>query len=593
MPGVGAQIDKIPCADEIRAALEHMAASDAFRGSPQLVAFLRYVVEATLRGTGDRIKGYTIAVEALGRGDDFDPQADPIVRVEAMRLRRALNRYYENGGKHDPVLIDLPLGSYVPAFRRAASEPSAAVPHVEPESAPLLAAQDRARRPVLRSVAAGAALVLCGAAVYGALDFWFDFNTPRPIALQSAQARTGDYTRPTPYPVVYVGGLSADAQDAQAVADRLRAKVRDALARFDEIAVISGPAPKDELYGATPEGRAGRYALTGSVEATPEGVLSVAIRVADLSDDRIAFARTFHHHVRRDGDNRAEDAMVRDVAVALAQPYGVLYARERAAQMAASDAGDPRYRCLVDSYDYWRAYDVAQHARVRDCLERMTASDPTFAAGFAALAEIVLLEQRRGINRRRGDAPPIDRALQAARRAVELKPGSARAYQALMDVYFLRGDHALALEAGEKAVTLNPYNPNILACYGARLIALGEVEKGARLLREGAAHLVVRPPWMEFHLFVAAYFSDDWALAASHARQIPVARFPLGYLAQALIALHEGKTDVARQLIDQLGTVRPRWRADPRGELKHEYPAEAVTSRIMRDLAPARVSAIN
>ena len=95
-----------------------MAASEAFRGSPQLVAFLRYVVEATLRGEQDRIKGYTIAVEALGRADDFDPQTDPIVRVEAMRLRRALNRYYANGGKHDPVVIDLPLGSYVPVFRR-------------------------------------------------------------------------------------------------------------------------------------------------------------------------------------------------------------------------------------------------------------------------------------------------------------------------------------------------------------------------------------------------------------------------------------------------------------------------------------------
>src|SRR6187401_453211 len=119
MPGVETQVEgRPPCADEIRVALERMAASEAFRGSPQLVSFLRYVVEATLRGAADRIKGYTIAVEALGRAADFDPQADPIVRVEAMRLRRALNRYYANGGKRDSVVIDLPTGSYVPAFRR-------------------------------------------------------------------------------------------------------------------------------------------------------------------------------------------------------------------------------------------------------------------------------------------------------------------------------------------------------------------------------------------------------------------------------------------------------------------------------------------
>src|SRR6185295_6153782 len=120
MPLLGAQFDDPAAPGEIRAALDRMAASEAFRGSPQLVAFLRYVVEATLRGEQDRIKGYTIAVEALGRGDDFNPQSDPIVRVEAMRLRRALSRYYANGGKHDPVQIDLPLGSYVPVFRRCA-----------------------------------------------------------------------------------------------------------------------------------------------------------------------------------------------------------------------------------------------------------------------------------------------------------------------------------------------------------------------------------------------------------------------------------------------------------------------------------------
>src|SRR5213596_640402 len=76
--------------------------------SPQLAAFVRFVVEATLRGEGGRIKGYTIAVEALGRGEDFDPQTDPIVRVEAGRLRRALQQYYAGLGATDSVAVDLP-----------------------------------------------------------------------------------------------------------------------------------------------------------------------------------------------------------------------------------------------------------------------------------------------------------------------------------------------------------------------------------------------------------------------------------------------------------------------------------------------------
>jgi len=119
---------RVTAIDEVRAALERIAGSEAFRACPQLVAFLRYVIEATLRGGQDRIKGYTIAVEALGRGDDFDPQDDPIVRVEAMRLRRALQRYYANGGSDDVLRIELPLGSYVPVFRRAAFRAAASGP---------------------------------------------------------------------------------------------------------------------------------------------------------------------------------------------------------------------------------------------------------------------------------------------------------------------------------------------------------------------------------------------------------------------------------------------------------------------------------
>ena len=120
MPDARTRDDDGPTTEEIRAALERIAASDAFCACPQLVAFLRYVVEATLRGAQDRIKGYTIAVEALKRGDDFNPQDDPIVRVEAMRLRRALQRYYANGGGADAIQIVMPVGSYVPEFRRVA-----------------------------------------------------------------------------------------------------------------------------------------------------------------------------------------------------------------------------------------------------------------------------------------------------------------------------------------------------------------------------------------------------------------------------------------------------------------------------------------
>ena len=104
--------------EDVRAELDRMAVSEVFLRSPQLVAFLRYVVESTLHGKQNRIKAYTIGVEVLRRDVKFDPQLDPIVRVEATRLRRAIERYYATAGASGPIIIDLPRGSYVPTFRR-------------------------------------------------------------------------------------------------------------------------------------------------------------------------------------------------------------------------------------------------------------------------------------------------------------------------------------------------------------------------------------------------------------------------------------------------------------------------------------------
>jgi PAS domain S-box-containing protein len=105
-----------PTGAEIRVALEQILSSGSFRTSPQLCAFLRFVVGATLRGESARLKGYTIAVSALRRPDDFDAATDPIVRVEAGRLRRALRQYYAGPGASDRIVIDLPRGGYIPTF---------------------------------------------------------------------------------------------------------------------------------------------------------------------------------------------------------------------------------------------------------------------------------------------------------------------------------------------------------------------------------------------------------------------------------------------------------------------------------------------
>ena len=80
--------------------------------------FLRYVVGRTLAGEGDQIKEYVIGVAVFGRGDDYDPRLDSIVRVEARRLRTKLDEYYAADGRDDTIVIAIPRGSYSPTFEK-------------------------------------------------------------------------------------------------------------------------------------------------------------------------------------------------------------------------------------------------------------------------------------------------------------------------------------------------------------------------------------------------------------------------------------------------------------------------------------------
>jgi TolB-like protein len=103
---------------EVRDQLSRIVASPEFVASRQFTSFLKYIVEETLAGRAERLKERTLAFGALGRGCDFDPRLDSIVRVVAIKLRHALGRYYASDGAFDPVRIEVPKGGYTPVIRR-------------------------------------------------------------------------------------------------------------------------------------------------------------------------------------------------------------------------------------------------------------------------------------------------------------------------------------------------------------------------------------------------------------------------------------------------------------------------------------------
>ena len=123
-----------PSEDAIRAELDKVLASSAFRGANRARSLLRFVVEAAVEGRARELKEYTLGAGALGRGETFDPRLDPIVRVETSRLRGRLDRYYASEGADDAVVIELPKGTYVPRFVQRIA--SGEVPSGETEERP-------------------------------------------------------------------------------------------------------------------------------------------------------------------------------------------------------------------------------------------------------------------------------------------------------------------------------------------------------------------------------------------------------------------------------------------------------------------------
>ena len=111
--------DSTPIEDEVRLELQKMLASKDFDSSSRNRRFLTFVVEETLAGRSDRIKAYNVALAVFDRSSDFDPLTDPIVRIEASRLRRSIEHYYLTGGLADRVRIAMPKGSYVTTFAYA------------------------------------------------------------------------------------------------------------------------------------------------------------------------------------------------------------------------------------------------------------------------------------------------------------------------------------------------------------------------------------------------------------------------------------------------------------------------------------------
>jgi tetratricopeptide (TPR) repeat protein len=534
-----------------------MLASEAFRQSPQLSAFLRYIVEETLAGRGGDLKGYSIATLALGRPESFDPQADPIVRVQAGRLRQAIAAY-QRAHPEEAVGILLDKGDYVPRFVRMLA------PAVEAPAAPLPepAASRRTR------LAAGLAALSLVIVLAASLAAW-RWLTPTAIERPSM-------ARATPVLVVEAEApLGAGDGDLPEIVLR----VRDAVSRFDDLLVVHAGAIQNASLPASV------MPLLLSISAIDSGsdARRFAARLIDMSDQTMLWSQEFGPAPRGPAGEQVRARIIRAIATTVAQPYGVIHAHQRA-RLRPDDDGP--YGCIVAAFDYWRINDERTHRMSRECLERRVQDYATVGGLHAQLAYLHLEEHRQGYNPTPGN--PLDRALASAQRAVTLAPASARSHQALMAAHFARGEMESAWRAADRAMTLNPFDTEIEADIGARYVQTGQPEKGLALMDDAMELNAAPPVWAITFRALGHYLLGRNERSAALASAVKGTEYAPAMMALLMVARQNRDAAAAKEALADLRRLHPRILDDPEAYLKRLAFSDAVIAQISRDFRTSR-----
>jgi len=161
-------------APKVREQLERLLAHPLFANSKRYPALLAYTVEQTLLGNGGELKERSIAVEVFGRAPSYDANSDPVVRITAGEVRKRLTQYYYEPAHRGELIIELPIGSYVPVFRGAER------PAIEAEPVPEIPAEEATEQapqlpptPVRRKRYWGFAVTILVATGLAAAAGWF------------------------------------------------------------------------------------------------------------------------------------------------------------------------------------------------------------------------------------------------------------------------------------------------------------------------------------------------------------------------------------------------------------------------------------
>lgn len=584
--------------------IDAILASRDFAAAPKMRALLRYLTDATLAGDGQRLKGYAIGVDVFERGSDFDPATDPIVRVQAGRLRKLLEAYYSSGGRDDPVRIEIPRGGYAVTFAsrdgaslvgealspdesdEADDPPAAAAP-----SDPALGWRQAARSPRLQ-LAALALLLVLGALGVGLLHERGGGGPPppEPAGRASLRGQEGAIT----LAVLPFANMSRD--DALGpFADGLADALMTALSRVKSISLASRTSAFQYREAAdlrrVGEALGVRYLIEGGVQQDGR-----RIRVTAQLIDTLTGAHIWAQDYDRDiaDELAAQSELVTTLAAEIRpQLYG---AAKRAIEAANPESATAWQLYLQSTWMPGEARNNLAWEKERIALAtRALTLDPNLGQASSVLAD--KLAYLANVDPASDTDDARRAAAQHARHALELAPGDADVIFNISVYHWHAGRMTEAIEATKRTLELDPNH--VLARFLVTAVPYTCTSTPQEVLDALTAFDAAMSPdnpvrWLTLYWLARLHLNNgDLEKARDAARRAEqIFRSPDSFYQLAAILVQLGDTASAVSEIDQQRgnwpSLDPRHYADTAVARRcRDAPNAARLHRIYSDLAEA------
>ncbi len=578
----------------VRTQLDRILASVPFAQSKRRQRFLEFIVVETLAGRGDRLKGYTIALEVFDRSSGFDSNIDPIVRIEAGKLRDKLREYYETEGHQDSVRIDLPKGSYTPHIEirpKAVTNPTEA--HPAPELAPAANGGDALPDCSVEGVPAArlSSSVLMG---------WKPFGVLAAAAILIAlaigwQSGVTNVHRPnSDKPSIAVLPFDNIGHEAkwERLADGLTEDIITDLAHSKDLIVIARNSTevfKDKPVDIRAVGRDlnVKYVLEGSIQSVDD-----RIRVSAQLIDATSGSHVWSERYDRPATDlfAVQNEVTGKIAATLIVAEGAVAEAERKLVRRKPPAN-------LTAFDTYLLAMEAKHKVTKESLEeaerlfnKAIELDPDLARAYYGLATVQMYLVDLGLTPSIDDA--LSKMMTAARKSVELDPDDGNSHLALGGAYGYAGKIAQATAELNKAEALSPSDADLLLVIAWSLCTFGETQRALTLADRALQLNPHYADWYNQGLAIVYFFGEQHDQAVKYGTLIREPMAPdYAYLAMANAYL--GRTEDANAATESVIKFDPAWNAERYLGERGGYPekqAELFVEGARRARIPACVA---